>query len=29
MCISLNMPNTAWDIVTKYIINNREMAVEV
>ena len=23
MCLSLDMPNMAWDIVTQYILNDR------
>ena len=29
MCIYLDMQNTAWDIVTRYIINDRDMTIEI
>ena len=29
MCISLDMPNTAWDIMTQYIINGRDMTIGI
>ena len=29
MCVSLDMPNMAWDIMTQYIINNRDMTIEI
>ena len=29
MCICLNMPNRAWDIVTYYIINDRDMTIGI
>ena len=28
MCIC-DMPNMAWDIMTQYIINNRDMIIEI
>ena len=29
MCIYLDMQNTAWDIVTQYITNDRDMTIEI
>ena len=29
MCIYLDMQNTAWDIVTRYITNDRDMTIEI
>ena len=29
MCISFDMTDTAWDIVTSYIINDKDMTIGI
>ena len=29
MCMSLDVPNMAWDIATKHIINDRDMTTGI